>query len=386
MDFSRFAPYLGIVAALALGIVVLDFSSTMSVVRPPAPGARTASSTLAVLPSFTLPDISLPAISQVVEAVATTAPIQKKKIATSTSPVPVAPAAPVATSPAPESAPSASSGDSGLDAAATALRGALVNIICYVPFGSGLHSISGSGIIIDAKGVILTNAHIAQYFLLADRGASCTIRTGSPATDRYKAALMYLPPAWISANASVITQAQPSGTGEYDFALLAITKSATAASLPGAFSFVPLAVQPPGAGTPVVIASYGAQFLQSSQIQSALSPTIVFGSVKAVFTFATRTIDVLALGGSAAAQEGSSGGGVADASGSLVGTITTSTVEGSTDTRSLSAITASYIRSEYANETGEALDLLLARDPATAAAGFASRIPELESVLTAQLP
>ena len=96
-------------------------------------------------------------------------------------------------------------------------------------------------------------------------------------------------------------------------------------------------------GTPVVIASYGAQFLEQSQVQSALFPTVVFGSVKDIFTFATNTIDVLALGGSAAAQEGSSGGGVSDAAGKLVGTITTSTTKGTTDTRSLSAITASYI-------------------------------------------
>jgi len=135
-----------------------------------------------------------------------------------------------------------------------------------------------------------------------------------------------------------------------------------------------------------VIASYGAQFLESSQVQSALFPTVVRGSVKDVFTFASSTIDVLALGGSAAAQEGSSGGGVSDASGVLVGTITTSTTEGATDTRSLTAITASYIRAEYAREMGQALDALLALPSATAIADFAPRIPALESLITAHLP
>ena len=105
-----------------------------------------------------------------------------------------------------------------------------------------------------------------------------------------------------------------------------------------------------------------------------------------MFTFASSTIDVLALGGSAAAQEGSSGGGVADASGALTGVITTSTTEGATDTRSLDAITASYIRAEYERETGHALNALLALPPAVAIADFAPRIPALEALITAHLP
>lgn len=258
--------------------------------------------------------------------------------------------------------------------------------MCYVPTGSGLHSISGSGVFIDAKGIILTNAHIAQYFLLVDRGASCTIRSGSPAVDAYKAKLMYLSPLWIRANTTVLTQILPVGTGEYDFALLAVTKSTTATPLSSSFPFIPLASLPPPALTPVVIASYGAQFLDVSQIQSELFPTVVFGAVKNVYTFATNTIDILDLGGSAAAQEGSSGGGVADASGSLVGMITTSTVQGATDTRSLSAITASYVRAEYARETGLSLDSLLSESTAYAVSDFAPQASTLEAIISANLP
>jgi hypothetical protein len=283
-------------------------------------------------------------------------------------------------------APLASSGNVGLDAAATTLRGALVNIICYAPIGSSIRSISGSGIFIDPKGIILTNAHVAQYFLLADKGVSCTVRTGSPAVDQYKAALVYISPAWIHANATVLSQTAPIGTGEYDFALVAVTKSATTAALPLSFPYIPLAMVPPNQGTPIVIASFGAQFLTYAQIQSALSPILVFGSIKDVFTFGTNTIDVLSLGGSAAAQEGSSGGGLADASGTLVGTITTSTIEGSTDTRVLSAVTASYIRSEYAREmNGDSIDVLLSTPTATSIADFAPQIPLLESIVTANL-
>ena len=154
---------------------------------------------------------------------------------------------------------------------------------------------------------------------------------------------------------------------------------------PSSFPSIRLATSPSNTGTPVVIASYGAQFLESSQIQSSLFPTIVFGSVKNVFTFASTSIDVLALGGSVAAQEGSSGGGVADGRGELVGTITTSTTKGATETRELDAITASYIRTEYLRETGQTLDTLLSKTISISISDFALKMPTLESILTAHL-
>jgi len=387
---QRFAPYLGIAAALLVGALFIAFFGDVAVYRVPAAGAPTASSTLTTLPGLILPPLTLPSPESEASVATTTPPVQDmpapKKVVTP-APKPVAAPEPVPVAvPVPVVAPTPVFEPAALDRSAAALRAALVNIICYVPAGSGLHSISGSGVIVDAKGFILTNAHIAQYFLLTDRGVDCTVRAGSPAADRYDARLAYIPSAWLVANADVLTQTAPSGTGEHDFAFLSITGSATSAALPVEFPSLPLAQVPPPAGTPVVIASYGAQFLASSQVQSSLFPTIVFGSVKEVYTFVANTIDVLALGGSAAAQEGSSGGGVADVSGELVGTITTSTIEGATDSRSLDAITASYIRSAYASATGGALDLLLAKSPATAAADFAPQIPALEAILTANLP
>lgn len=372
MNMSRFVLYFWIVVALAFGALIGTFSSSTSVPYTPAV-TPTASSSLPLADTAATTSKPVPVV-----------PVQKKVVSPALKPVPI----PVTAAPAPQKtvpvAPSPSESEL-LDVSATTLRNALVNIICYAPAGGVLHSISGSGVIVDPKGIILTNAHIAQYFLLADRDVSCIIRAGSPAADRYKAELIYISPAWLRANASVLTQSMPNGTGEYDFALLAVTKSATAAALPTVFPSIPLAQTPPSPGTSVVIASYGAQFLESSQVQFSLFPTIVFGSVKDVFTFVMNTIDVLALGGSVAAQEGSSGGGVADASGTLVGTITTSTTQGATETRRLDAITASYIRAEYASEIGEAIDLLLARPTATAITNFAPRIPELESIITAQL-
>ena len=366
-----------LLASLLFAVLSVSFSGTTHRTATPFSSitVTTATSSIAVPSLVGLPSLTLE------EPVATTTPPAKSRAPT----MPAHHAVVATPAPAPVPIPVLTIpllvAQSALDASASALRGALVNILCSAPAGSRIHSISASGIMVGAQGYILTNAHVAQYFLLADQGVSCAIRTGDPATTAYRAKLAFIPAPWVRDNATVLTQAAPSGTGERDFAILAITGSATQAPLPIFFPTVPLSFSVPASGTPVVIASYGAQFLQSSEIQTALSPTIVFGSVVKLFTFGTNTADVLSLGGSAAAQEGSSGGGVADALGELVGDITTSTIEGDTSTRTLSAITASYIRREYTAETGETLELLFTRSPAVAVATFAPTVPGLEAIL-----
>src|SRR3989344_1284432 len=270
---------------------------------------------------------------------------------------------------------------SALDASAVALRAALVNIVCIAPAGSTLHSTSASGILLGRSGYILTNAHVGQYFLLADQGVSCVIRTGSPAMMAYRAALVFIPTQWIRDNQTVLKQDAPSGTGERDFAILAVTRSATASPLPTTFPGLTLAFSTPPPGTPIVIASYGAQFLEFNQIETSLSPIVVFGSIQKLFTFGTSTADVLSVSGSVASQEGSSGDGIIDGDGMLIADITTSTVTGDTSTRSLSAITGAYIRREYATETGATLDILLATPPSEAVAAFAPQISALEAII-----
>ncbi|NNM83624.1 trypsin-like peptidase domain-containing protein [Candidatus Parcubacteria bacterium] len=374
---SRYTAYLSIVCALLLAVFISVFSSGPAPVSGTATAATETPSSHSVLPGVTLPTTS-PSLPQA-EASATEQQAASKQSAEHQTQVVAPPSTPTP-------APASSTSNSPLEASATALRLALVNIICYTPTNSILHSISGSGVMVDKKGIILTNAHVAQYFLLANQGVSCTIRTGGPAVDTYKASLMYISPEWLRANPTVLTETNPSGTGEYDFAFLAVTSSATTSELPYSFLYVPLSTESSPIGTPVTIASYGAQSLEFSQIQSDLFPTVVFDSIREVFTFASSTVDAFSLGGSAAAQEGSSGGGVADNQGDLVGILTTSTVSGALSTRTLHAITAAYIRAEYERETGQSLDLLFAQTPSTVAASFALQIPTLESILTAHLP
>src|ERR1700733_12332820 len=74
----------------------------------------------------------------------------------------------------------------------TFARTAIVNIFCTAN-GDELSPISGTGIIVTSGGLILTNAHVAEYFLLRNyqrpNFLDCVIRTGSPATATYEAEL-----------------------------------------------------------------------------------------------------------------------------------------------------------------------------------------------------
>ena len=228
-----------------------------------------------------------------------------------------------------------------LTAAKESLGDSLVNIICASKNG-GVRSISGSGVVISKDGLIATNSHIAQLFLLSDyptrNNVVCVIRTGSPARTAYYAELAYLSPSWMEKHPTSLVASNPKGPGQDDFALLQITKSATSAALPTEFSFVPLAVKGASLKEQVAIGSYGAQSLTSDQIRTSLTPTLVLGSVQDVFTFERTTVDLLSLGGSAAAQHGSSGGGVVNTQGELVAVITTSSTQGAPETRDLRAM------------------------------------------------
>ena len=277
----------------------------------------------------------------------------------------------------------------GLALALGSLRDALVNVICVSRDGS-TRSISGSGVMVSPEGLILTNAHVAQLFLLKDypkkNNVVCVIRTGNPAQTAYIAQLAYISGPWIQNNAQVLVSKDPKGSGENDFAVLAITESATNDRLPSRFPFVPLSDEIPTDQEPVAIGSYGAQTLTSKQIKSSLYPTLVFGKVLDRFTFTKTTVDVLSLGGSAVAQEGSSGGGVVNAKGELIAIISTSSIDGNLSSRDLHAITVGHIRRSFESDTGADFDVYLASTATdTLIANFVDQAKKLSSIITSAI-
>jgi S1-C subfamily serine protease len=281
--------------------------------------------------------------------------------------------------------PSQSPTESKLGLILPSLRSSIVNIICIPTSQSILKGISGTGVLIDPRGVILTAAHVAQYELIAQAHPelmACMIRTGRPAANAYTAVPLYVSSKWVKNNAGALSEAMPTGTGENDYALLAITGSATSAHVPIPLPYMHLAAADPTEGDPVVIGSYGAEFLTSARIRSGIFPTLVYGSVKDRFTFVSQTIDLISLGGGAAAQEGSSGGGVANITGQLIGLITTSSTGSNIQTRDLRAITTPYLERAFKAEEGDSIETYLGRDtPKALAQSYTSQANQLASVL-----
>ena len=354
----------GALAALMVFVAaVLPHPAARVVVAPPpAPPAQTVATTTAAFPK------------------ATAKPVQKKAVAkplpVSSAPVSVVPAAPA---PATQTAPAKPQEQVNEET-----RGALVNILCLPQ--TGFHGISGSGVVVDSRGVILTNAHIGQYFLLRDYptagNVDCTIRTGSPAQNRYHAKLLYLPLAWIADNAAEFTAAQATGTGENDYAFLVITGTTDpAATLPASFPYLPMSKNYPDTGEEMLLASYPAGFLASELIEKSLYASSAVAYVTRLFSFDDnmQKVDLFSIGGTVLSQAGSSGGAVVRlGSGILAGIITTATVGDTTGVRDLRAVTLSHIDASLAFQDQGGVATLLSGDLSAKAADFASTIAPLE--------
>ncbi|MBI4079720.1 trypsin-like peptidase domain-containing protein [Candidatus Kaiserbacteria bacterium] len=269
-------------------------------------------------------------------------------------------------------------------------RAALVNILCITD-NAPLQTISGSGVIIDPRGIILTNAHVGQYVLLAQSGRtslSCTIRTGAPAEPRWHAEVLYIPPTWIREHAKDITKAVQTGTGEHDYALLLITDLSAQSAPPASFPYLPVDTRE-GIGFPtdtVLVASYPSEFAGPQVTQFNLNPATSLTSAKELLTFSTDTVDLLSVGGVPAAQSGSSGGAIVNMWGYLIGIITTTSEGPTTADRELRALTLSYINRDLRTQTGLNLAELLAEDPAALAAHYRANLaPPLTNLLIDQI-
>lgn len=263
-------------------------------------------------------------------------------------------------------------------------RYALVNIFCTTKSGGSFKPITGSGVIIDDRGIILTNAHVAQYFLLKDYLTedfiNCVIRTGSPAQPRYKAKLIFISPSWIKDNANGIIQQEPKGTGENDFALLLITgRTDHTKTLPEKFPFIPLLYDTSkvAIGDNVLLAGYPAGFLSGIVISKDLYISSAIAQIMEVFTFKDGTFDLFSMGGSVVAQQGSSGGTVVNDKNELIGIIVTSSVADNTSDRDLRAITIVHINRSFTKEMLFNLQALLTGDVSAKADVFNENIAPL---------
>lgn len=275
-------------------------------------------------------------------------------------------------------------------------RASIVNIICTTKSGGAFRPISGSGVIISENGIILTTAHLAQYFLLENAVEAgyldCAIRNGDVAEPAYDAKLVYIPPKWIEQNAENIIRDEAKGTGENDYAFLLINKSMVSGKeLPAIFLFgVPdFDFENLPAELSVLLAAYPAGFIGGISIQKDLGLTSTFATVKNLYTFSeeeSNNLDIFSLSGNIVAQSGSSGGGVFDTrDGKMLGIIVTSSEATTTGNRILNAITLPYAKRDFEKSAGEKLTAFLANPDSFPAIFPESEFNRLKKLLIEQL-
>ena len=255
---------------------------------------------------------------------------------------------------------------------------AVINIFCTYQKGNYLSYITGSGVVIDQKGVILTNSHVAQYVLLADylnnKLHTCVGRVGTPARNAYTLKVLYISSAWINSNNQDMSEANPTGTGQSDYALLVITGSSDKNSL-SQFPSLPLSKQNVLIGDQVTVLGYPAGSLDPVSVKTNLQRLSDRTSIKATYAFDNSGVsDLITTGGTLVAQRGSSGGAVIGNDNILQGIITTSIADPSTGSRSLSAITTNYIDKDLQNHIGQGIESLLSGDVRTNADIFEQTI------------
>ncbi|MDP3645518.1 MAG: trypsin-like peptidase domain-containing protein [bacterium] len=255
-----------------------------------------------------------------------------------------------------------------------AWRDAIVNLYCMPPQGSMSEASSGSGVMIDPRGIILTNAHVASNFLYADWPKPsllvCSVRIGSPARPQYRAALLYIPDWYMMDEINHAYKYVPEEVflpylGRKDYALLVITGPTSASvTMPAAFPYLDIyqgGVLP--VKTPVYLSGYSAEFLDGELLHRDLyqlsTPTVV----GAQQPLGTSTVpQAIAFSGSISSQHGASGGAVIAEGGTVAGLMTFLNKDygHATSERVLSAITTDYIMKDFLADRNMTLQAYIA--------------------------
>lgn len=231
------------------------------------------------------------------------------------------------------------------------LADAIVNIFCTQETSKYNRTVSGTGFFISNTGVILTNAHVAQFLLLESENgtkAQCQVRTGEDANTSYTAGLLYISPAFVIEHVDLFSNPNPRGTGENDFALLYIADTADKQSHLPNFAFIPPIKETLNVemrGRTVILVGYpsGADTSIDNQTRTIATTTIT-----ELYTFNDGLADIISLGESKLGHQGASGGPVIDNLGRAIGVISTK----SSKSTALNAITIEYIDRLMRKETG----------------------------------
>lgn len=264
------------------------------------------------------------------------------------------------------------------------VREVLVNVFCTNVLSEKPET--GSGVIIDPRGVILTNAHVAIDMLLkkhiSEGNVECVIRTGDPARPTYQASLLYISPGWVTSNASYVVWEEPANlkVGN-DHAIILITSATGGGDLPSSFPYVPLHTTSTFTkGEKFLLAGYPAELLSNESKKNNLR--IVTSVEDLDFTdLSDNKANSIGFSGSPLAYWGASGGPVVQNEGKLAGVITLGEKIDNQPTNVYAFIVSDFLKT-FEQENGQTLASYLSGNLDEVAEDFEkTKGQELEKIL-----